>query len=212
MQNHEGKAMAGSAEDDVGRRRRPWRIAAWVAAGLLLLVPLIAMRFTDEVNWTTSDFVFAAVLLFGSLGVYELAARTRDGTVYRAAVGVALAAAVLLIWINGAVGIIGSENNDANLMYGGVLAVGIIGAAIARVRPAGMAWAMVATALAQALVAAIALMAGWGTEGQNWPQDIVGVTAIFVAMWVTSAGLFRQAARAGSERAQLGAVPADSGC
>lgn len=192
--------MTEDTNDDGGWLKSGWRLAAWGAAGLLLLVPLIAMQFTDEVNWTAGDFIFAAVLLFGSLGVYELAARTRGGTVYRAAVGVALAAAVLLVWVNGAVGIIGSENNDANLMYGGVLAVAVIGAAIVRFQPRGMARTMYATVFAQALVAAIALVNRWGTEGQNWPRDILGVTAIFVALWFTSAWLFRTAARRESER------------
>ncbi len=50
---------------------------------------------------------------------------------YRFAVGVALAAAFLLVWMNLAVGLIGSEDNPANLMYFGVLAVGFIGAIIA---------------------------------------------------------------------------------
>ena len=85
---------------------------------------------------------------------------------YRAAVGVALAAAFILVWVNLAVGIIGSEDNPANVMYGGVLAVGIIGAIIARFQPHGMARALVATALAQALVAVIALIAGWGSTGR----------------------------------------------
>ena len=48
-------------------------------------------------------------------------------------------------------------------MYGGVLAVGIVGAIIARFQPDGMARALVATALAQMVVAVIALIAGWGS-------------------------------------------------
>ena len=67
--------------------------------------------------------------------------------------------------MNLAVGIIGTEDNPANLMYGGVLAVGIVGAIIARFQPHGMARALVATALAQALVAVIALIAGLGFAG-----------------------------------------------
>jgi len=47
----------------------------------------------------------------------------------------------IIVWINGAVGITGSENNPANLLYGGVLVVGIIGAfyrvAVARSVPTG---------------------------------------------------------------------------
>lgn len=194
MNNHGGKTMAEDTENGGERRGGPWRIVAWGAAGLLLLAPLIAMQFTDEVNWTGSDFVFAAVLLFGSLGAYELVTRTTEQTAYRAAVGVALVAAVLLIWVNGAVGIIGSENNDANLMYGGVLAVAVIGAAIARFQSRGMARTLYATASAQALVAAIALIGGLGTEGHNWPRDVVGMTVIFVALWMVSARLFQTAA------------------
>jgi len=72
---------------------------------------------------------------------------------YRFAVGVALTTAFILLWVNGAVGIIGDESNDANIMYFGVLAVGFIGAIIARFRPLGMARALYAMALAQVLAA-----------------------------------------------------------
>jgi hypothetical protein len=92
-------------------------------------------------------------MLAVACGTYELAARMTGNSAYRAAVGVAVAAAFILVWMNLAVGIIGTEDNPANLMYGGVLAVGIIGALIARFQPDGMARALFATALAQALVA-----------------------------------------------------------
>ncbi len=123
-----------------------------------------------------------------------LKAKRPDNTAYRTAVGLALLAALLLFWVNGAVGIIGSENNDANLMYAGVLAIGLIGAFIARFEPQGMARAMLATAVAQALVAVIALVAGWGTSGSIWPRDVIGATVIFVMLWLGSAWLFRRAA------------------
>ena len=89
--------------------------------------------------------------------------------------------------MNLAVGIIGNENNPANLMHGGVLSVGIIGAIVARLQPLGMAHALVATALAQALVAVIALIIGLG--------NTLILTGLFVALWLTSAWLFRKAAR-----------------
>ena len=41
-----------------------WGIAAWVTAGLVLL-PLVAVQFTDEVKWTRRDFLFATVLIHG---------------------------------------------------------------------------------------------------------------------------------------------------
>jgi hypothetical protein len=113
---------------------------------------------------------------------------------YRAAVAVALAAALLLVWVTGAVGIIGSEDNNANLMYFGVLAVGIVGAIVARLRPHEMARALFATALAQASVAVIALIFGLGLPWSP-PLEILALNGFFVGLFVGSALLFRYAAR-----------------
>jgi hypothetical protein len=169
-------------------------MAAWAAAALILLLPWVAMQFTDEVAWDLADFAVFGALLIGVGVTYELAARMTGNTAYRAAVGVALAAAFLLVWVNGAVGIIGSEDNNANLMYGGVLGVGIIGAVLARFRPHGMARALFAMALAQAVVAVIALIAGSGSPGSG-PLEIVGLNGFFIVLFVGSALLFRKAAR-----------------
>lgn len=159
------------------------------------MLPLIAMQFTDEVDWDAADFVVIGAMLFGACGAYELAARMTRNLAYRAAVGFAVVTAFTLIWINLAVGIIGAEDNPANLMYGAVLAVGILGAIIVRFQPDGMARALAATALAQALVGAIALIAGLGSAGANWPGPIVVLTGFFAASWLVSAWLFRKAAR-----------------
>jgi hypothetical protein len=165
-----------------------------LAAAFILLLPLLAMQITDEVVWTVADFAFAGVLLVGTGLIYELAARKAAMIAYRAAVGVALAAAFILIWLTGAVGIIGSEDNNANLMYGGVLAVGLVGAIIVRFRSRGLALAMIATALVQVLVGVLALIGGLGATGPRWPWDVVGLTGFFAALWLGSAWLFRRAA------------------
>jgi hypothetical protein len=111
---------------------------------------------------------------------------TRILTAYRAAAGVAVAAALLLVWMNGAVG---TEDDSPGLMFFGVLVVGTIGAIIARFRPQGMARALFATSLAQALVAVIAMIA--------WKQyfEILILNGFFIALFVGSALLFRRAAR-----------------
>lgn len=171
-------------------------MAAWAVAALILLLPLVVMQFSDNVNWTASDFVFAGVLLFGSLGIYELVARKTEDTLYRYAVGVAVAAAFLLIWVNGAVGI---TDSDADGMYLGVLAVGFIGALLARFRPQGMALAMFATALALVSVSVIALVAGI-VPAYNSAFEILGITGFYITLFVGSALLFREAARGGPER------------
>lgn len=113
---------------------------------------------------------------------------------YRSAVGIALATALILLWVNGAVGVIGSENNDANLMYFGVLAVGIVGAVIARFQPRGMSLALFTTALAQALVTLVATIGRLGFPASG-PLELVLLNGFFIALWVVSACLFRQTAR-----------------
>jgi len=180
--------MAGNAENGRGWRGNPWRIVVWGTAAFLLLLPLVAMQFTGEVSWTPLDFIVMGIMLLAACGIYEFGAGMSGNTAYRAGIGIAVAAGFLLVWINLAVGIIGTEDNPANLMFGGVLAVAAIGASIARFAPRGMAGALVATAIAQALVASIALVAGWGLEA-------VALSAFFAALWLTSAGLFRKAAR-----------------
>ena len=166
-----------------------------LVAAFILMVPLVAMQVTDEVNWSLFDFVVAGALLVGTGLLYELAVRKAGTVVYRAAAGVAVGAAFLLTWVNLAVGIIGEPDERANVLYLGVPAVGIIGAVIARLQPQGMARALFATALAQALIAAIALILGWGAPGTG-PLEIVALNGMFVALFAGSAWLFRLAARA----------------
>jgi len=187
--------MAGSQENSSGQRRHLWRMALWMMAALLWLLPLAAMLFTDEVNWDETDLIVFGAMLLGACGTYELATRLTGNSAYRAAVGVAIVAAFILIWMNLAVGIIGSEDNPANLMYGGVLAAPVFGGIIARFKPYGMAQVLIATALAQTLVGGIALSAGLGATGANWPRVIVVLTGFFSALWLLSAWLFRKAAQ-----------------
>lgn len=118
---------------------------------------------------------------------------------YGAAVAVAVVTAGLLVWLSLGVGIIGRDGDPANRMYFGVLAVGIIGALLARLRPLGMARALFATALAQTLVAVIALSARLGHPWSG-PLELMALNGFFVALFGASAWLFRRAASGRPER------------
>jgi hypothetical protein len=178
-----------------GRHAKATHRFVVLATALILLLPLVAMQFTDEVVWSLADFVVAAALLMGTGLTLQLAVRKARSSAYRAAAVVALAAAFLLIWINLAVGVIGEPGEPANAMYVGVLMVGAAGAIIARFRPSGMALALLATALAQALVAVIALLAGKGQSPVSSVPEIVVLNGLFVTLFMGSAWLFRHAAR-----------------
>ena len=100
-----------------------------VAAGLLI-VPLTASFFVDGWNWGVGGYVFAWVM-FASAGLgFTFVASMGNTIAYKVAVGLAVAAAFVLVWINAAAGIIG--DGPVNLMYLGVIAVGFVGAVIAR--------------------------------------------------------------------------------
>ncbi len=75
---------------------------------LLLLIPIIAMQFTDEVNWTLFDFLVAGALLFGTGLMIELVIRKTKKIKYRIVFLVALLIVFLLIWAELGVGIFGS--------------------------------------------------------------------------------------------------------
>jgi len=75
---------------------------------ILLLIPLIAMQFTDEVNWTLFDFVVAGILLLCTGLTCELVIRNTNKTMYRITICVAIVVVLLLIWAELAVGIFGT--------------------------------------------------------------------------------------------------------
>ena len=137
-------------------------------------------------------------------------ADSKGGNSYRIATGIAVAGALVLIWINAAVGIIG--DGPVNLLYLGVLLIGFVGAFIARFEPCGMALALLATAMAQMLVPVLALAiwkAGWydllvDNNSPNPPfhpgmVPVFGLNAVFATLWILSALMFRRAARGGAK-------------
>lgn len=119
--------------------------------------------------------------------------RLRSDTAYLLAAGLALATAFVIVFLNAAAGMIGIEDDDpANLLYVAVLAIGCIGALAARFQPRGLSNALLATAVAQAVVAGIALR----LPNTASPTQIVVVHSLFVASFAGAALLFRHAASA----------------
>ena len=161
------------------------RLLGWGGAAALLCVPLIATQFTREVAWTLGDFVFAAMMLGGVGLAIELAVRISPNASYRIAAGLGLAASVMLIWVTGAVGYIGSEENPYNLAFLGVVAIAFAGSIIAAFRPLGMAYAMLAAGIAHAI-------AGIGGAPAE-PRTLI-ITVVFLGLWFGSARLFQLSA------------------
>lgn len=177
---------------DRTRRLVGWRIAAWTGAGLVLMIPLIAMRFTGEVRWTGLDFAVAVAILAALIGAAELAVRLSNDWLYRAGVAVAVVAAFLMVWAQGAVGLVGSENDLFNLLFLLPLLVGATGALVGRFRAGGMSrtlWAMAAVQAATVVV------------GYTVTRDTDAfLLCAWVIAWALSAGLFGRAIPNGEAR------------
>jgi hypothetical protein len=164
-----------------------------LAVLVLLLVPFIAMRYDTGVDWTTGDFVAMGILLFGAGFLFLLAAERMRTRRQRIATAVACFAGLFLVWLNLAVGLIGSEDNPANQLYGIVLLIALVGSIAVRFRPRLLVRVMIATAIAQFLVPIVAFIIWHGgvTDGEG--LGILGVFVLngfFVALWLLAAWLF----------------------
>lgn len=95
--------IGGHGGNAHGNGKRLLRVVLGTAA--ILLVPLVAMRFTSEVNWTGADFLVAAVLLLGAGGVLELLLRRLPERRQRLAGIGLLGLAFAYLWAELAVGI-----------------------------------------------------------------------------------------------------------
>lgn len=96
--------LAPAATDMIASLHKSTFVVA-LATGLMLLVPLVAMQVTDEVNWSLGDFVVAGGLLFGTGMTYVICARLARRASQRAAIAAACLCGLGLLWAQLAVGI-----------------------------------------------------------------------------------------------------------
>jgi hypothetical protein len=169
------------------------RLIGWGSVAALLITPAVAMRFNPEVQWTAFDFLLAGAILIGAGLVCEVVVRASRDWGYRLGVLVTLATSILLFWINGAVGVIGSEDNPQNLWFGLVLATVLFGSILVRFRAAGMSAVLTAAAAVQFGIGTWAYAADWGAGTEKWPVVIFVFTGVFTAAWLVAAVLFRGA-------------------
>ncbi|HET9879390.1 MAG TPA: hypothetical protein VFQ81_08820 [Candidatus Limnocylindria bacterium] len=189
------ETFAAAIRENMTQLMQTRTVIRWILiTAAVLAVPALAMAAklaipdpgsgTDGVNWGPMDFAIIGVLVFASGLLFEYVSTRARNVQHRAAAAIAVAAGLLLIWVNLAVGMIGDEGNPATLMYVLVLFVALAGATIGRFEPREASIAMFATAAAHVVVVVIALVGGMHPE--------LRADAFFIAAWVASGLLFRQ--------------------
>lgn len=164
-----------------------WRIAGWGALLALLSLPAVAMKFTHDVDWTGSDFLFAAILLGLLGGGIELAFRIGRSGKQAAAIALFTLLSFLTLWSNMAVGIIGDEGEAVNAGFTLAVLAAVFLALIVKFRAVLMQSVCLALAILQPALGfvAISTMPGHNVE---W-----GILSIFAALYAIAALLFNQA-------------------
>ncbi len=79
-----------------------------LSVALLLLIPLIAMQFTEEVDWNLFDFIIMGILLLGTGLMIELTLRKIKNKNYRIIFIAGILFAFFLVWAELAVGVLGT--------------------------------------------------------------------------------------------------------
>ena len=79
-----------------------------IAIAILLFVPIIAMQFTNEVNWTIFDFVIMGILLLSTGLLCELVMSKVNKIKHRIALCIVIVGVFLIVWAELAVGIFGT--------------------------------------------------------------------------------------------------------
>lgn len=179
----------------VDRLTQRLRLLIWVGAAAVLAAPAVAMHFTAEVHWTAFDFLVAALLLAIGGTLADVVLRVGSDWRYRLGGLCAVGGLFLLVWVDLAVGLIGTAADPANRLFALVIATAIGGAAWSRLRANGLAVTLVVMAIEQLAIAALATALRLGTDNPVWPRDVLGTGALFAAIWLTAAALLASARR-----------------
>lgn len=168
----------------------PWRIARWTGALALLLTPLVMMQISDEWHWTPGSFIVAGAVIGGLGLLYELAERMVTSRAYRAGIAVVLVTSFLTVWTT----IVRDDGTGIGFFL--VITAAMVGGFAAWFRPAGMARAMLGTAVTQTLLGIANATAPSTASTPDGPFRAILFAGFFAVLWLLSAACFRAAAKA----------------
>lgn len=168
-------------------------IVVAVITVILLIIPLVAMQFTTDVNWSVSDFIIMGGLIFGTGVSFVFVMKYAINFVYRIAMLGAFGTTFLLVWANLAVGLIGAGPHWGNMMYLAVYVLVVVGSIRSRFVSNGMERVMYVAAVSLVAIAAIAIVADMGAYPGSSVNEIIAVNGFFATLYAIVGSLFRLA-------------------
>lgn len=143
-------------------------------------------------SWDALDFLVAAGLI-GATGL-ALVPLFRNGhaPAYRLAATTAVVGCLALVWVNLAVGLVGSAANDFNVLYAFVPLLGLVGTLISRASARGLGL----TAAGMAILMVVLLAASIVTQPDAFAAPGTGLHILFIAVFAFSAWQFLRAHQA----------------
>ena len=185
--------MAPTPDDSADRLNLFLRIAGWSGGVLLLLLPLVAMQFSEAVLWTAGDFLIASAIIGAAgLAAEGLLRASRDWG-YRIAAALTVVGGFALVFASGAVGVVGAESHPANLAYPALMLALLCAGVLARGRAGAMSRVAAAGAAGLVLIATVVAATGVAVWGEGL-GDALAVTFGFALAFLIAAALFRAAA------------------
>lgn len=162
---------------------------------LLLIIPIIGSMTVEGWNWDTFDFVFAYVVFFMTFFAIEMVVKHSKNGTFRMAVAVQVVTMLALLWINGAVGIIGNEGNVVNVWYLAIIALGFLGPLLTRMKGNAMSYVLFTMAVIQMAIPTVAAIVFRPIAAE--PPGVIGIfflNGFFALAWVASGLMYRNAA------------------
>ncbi len=167
----------------------PIRMIAWVCAIGLLCIPLIAMQYTDEVNWSVFDFlVMASLIAIVGLSLEKAITLSNDSR-YRVGVTILLFSLFLLVWVNLSVGLIGGEQNALNFIYVSIPITIFIMSYKSSFSAISLFYASILISFIQALITSFAIIFEWGHPYDKSVLLLFG-NGIFIILYLFAASFF----------------------
>ena len=183
--------MTSSVQTSSDWRRSPWRYLMWGAAGALVLVAVLAIEAVRQGEYAL--VIMAGLFAFGC-AIVERGTQTAAAWAYRGGAVLAMLTGLGQVYMNLAVGLIGSEDDPINLMFFAIVLLALLGSLGVRARAGAMVWVMGVAALTQLVAGVVGMVFQIGLTEPR-PEGVAFLTVYFAGLWLNAAALFRTAAR-----------------